>query len=384
MKKTILALIAVISATCFIAAQENNIGIKQNNNYSRAKALQSIMDKYTAKDLPGISIAVYTESEGWWAGSSGYAKVETKTPMNEYHLQYLQSVSKTYMAVAILKLHEEGKIDLDAPITKYLPKQYHHWLKNGNDITVRMLLTHTSGVPEYISNPEYTATILLTPLKVSKMEEALECLKDDEPQYAPGTKYRYTNTNFALLALIADAITGNHATYINKNIFIPLGLSNTHYRNEKNYINNTNLVDSYWDLLNVNKFVNITPMQKANVASMVGDDGIICTPADAVKFMRGLMEGKLLKDSSLKAMEQFVKNDEGRPVYGLGLINFQVDSLTAYGHGGGGIGAGCALLYAPQKHAYIFLATNVGCVWDGPTPEKANAMKEEIWKTVLQ
>jgi D-alanyl-D-alanine carboxypeptidase len=158
-----------------------------------------------------------------------------------------------------------------------------------------------------------------------------------------------------LLALIADAITGNHAAYINKNIFIPLGLSNTNYRNEKNYINNTNLVDSYWDLLNVSRFVNITPMQKANVASMVGDDGIVCTPADAVKFMRGLMEGKLLQDSSLKIMEQFVKNDEGRPVYGCGLINIQVDSLMGYGHGGGGIGAGCALLYVPQKHTYISL-----------------------------
>ena len=79
------------------------------------------MKHYTTNALPGVSLAVYTEKEGWWASAQGYANVEKKIPMQNCHLQYLQSVSKSYMAVEILQLKEQGKIELDAPMTKYLP-----------------------------------------------------------------------------------------------------------------------------------------------------------------------------------------------------------------------------------------------------------------------
>ena len=146
-------------------------GITLNANYSKAAALQAIMNKYTANDLPGLSIAVYTEAEGWWAGASGFAKKETKTSMNICHLQYLQSISKTYMAVLIMKLHEEGKIKLDEPITRYLPVKYSRSIKNANKITVRMLLNHTSGIAEYINDPEYTGATMLNPYTVLKIDD---------------------------------------------------------------------------------------------------------------------------------------------------------------------------------------------------------------------
>src|ERR1700733_16102030 len=118
MKKIFLA-VSVLLSTLLTNAQ-----VSINKNFSKASALEDIMKRYTTNALPGVSVAVYTESEGWWTGSAGYSKVETKTPMTDTNLQYLQSVAKTYMAVAILKLHEEGKIDLDALITKYLPAKY--------------------------------------------------------------------------------------------------------------------------------------------------------------------------------------------------------------------------------------------------------------------
>ncbi|RYZ20021.1 MAG: class A beta-lactamase-related serine hydrolase [Sphingobacteriales bacterium] len=336
------------------------------------------MNKFTAKDLPGISMTVYSSQEGWWSGSSGFSKTETKTAMNADNLQYIQSVSKTFMAVVILKLYEEGRIDLEAPITKYLPARFKEWIKNADQITVRMLLSHTSGIAEYVTDPQYIQTVLLTPLKVADMSKVLECLQDEEPQFAPGSRYLYTNTNYTLLALIAENITGDHARYMDDTVFKPLGLKNTFYRNHKNYLDNPRLVDSYWDLLNAGRPANVTPMQKANVRALVGDDGIISTPADAVKFLVGLMEGKLLKDTTLAMMMKWVRNQEGREVYGLGLIRFELNGQVGYGHGGGGIGAGCALIYVPSKKTYLFLATNIGVVWDGVPAIKANEMKDEI------
>jgi len=370
------------------AQQSNKIdncteGITLNANYSKAAALQAIMDKYTAKDLPGLSMAVYTEAEGWWAGASGFAKKETKTSMNICHLQYLQSVSKTYMAVLIMKLHEEGKIKFDEPITRYLPVKYSRSIKNANKITVRMLLNHTSGIAEYINDPEYTGATMLNPYTVLKIDDFVASLSDEEEQFPPGSQYRYTNTNYMLLALIGDAITGNHATYMRQKMFQPLQLNNSFYRSDKGYLKYPALTDSYWDLLNVGRPANISPLQKSNVASMIGDDGIVSTPIDAVKFFKGLMEGKLVKDSSLAVMKQWVNRDNGTPAYGMGLIYFDIEGIVAYGHGGGGIGAGCLLLYIPVNKLYVFLALNSGTVFDGLTSQKADAMRNEILKALL-
>ena len=131
------------------------------------------------------------------------------------------------------------------------------------------------------------------------------------------------------------------------------------------------LTDSYWDIINEERPANISPMQQANVAPLKGDDGVVATPIDAVKFLRGLMEGKLLKDSSMKMMQEWVTNDAGRPVYGLGLINFDLGGIAGYGHGGGGLGAGCVLLYVPSKKLYLFLAVNLGVLIEGPLVKKS-------------
>ncbi len=355
-----------------------------NREYSKAGTIQSIIKQYTDEGLPGVVIAVYSEKEGWWAHAEGYARIEDKTPMALDHLQYLQSVSKTFMATAILKLCEQDKIDLDASITQYLDARYSAHIKNADKINVRMLLNHTSGIPEYNSDPEYVSLVILHPLTVHKIEDCLKFLANEVPQFAPGSQYKYTNTNYLLLAMIADSITGDHAVYISENILKPLGLINTYYRSDPGYLHYKNLVDSYWDVLNTGVPANVTQMQQANVASLKGDDGIVCTPIDAVLFLKGLMEGRLLKKSSLELMQDWVDNKSGNPVYGMGLSYFSQGGIVGYGHGGGGIGAGCLLLYVPSKKTYVFIATNVGVLIEGRLPRKADAMKNKLLAVILE
>jgi D-alanyl-D-alanine carboxypeptidase len=365
-----------------IMSQENDVVI--NTQYSKAAAIRAILKRYTKEGLPGAVIAVYSEKEGWWAHAEGYAKIEAKKPLEISHLQYLQSVSKTYMAAAILKLRELRKIDLDASITKYLPARYSQYIKNADAITVRMLLNHTSGIPEYISDPEYISLVILHPLTVHKIEDCLKYLADEDPQFGPGGQYKYTNTNYLLLAMIADAITGDHASFMDENILKPLGLKNTYYRNDPDYLHYKNLVDSYWDVLNTGRPANVSQMQQANVCSLKGDDGIVCLPTDVVLFFRGLMEGRLLKGSSLEIMKSWVTDKTGSPVYGMGLSYFAQGGIVAYGHGGGGIGAGCLLLYVPSKKIYVFIATNIGVLIEGKLPQKADSMRNEILAVVLR
>jgi D-alanyl-D-alanine carboxypeptidase len=354
-----------------------------NKSYSKSTALQAVMDSFTNKDLPGVGLAVYSEEEGWWASASGYAQMETKKPMTTSTVHYLQSVSKTYLAVAILQLYEQKKISPDDVISKYLPAKFRQFLPETETITIRMLLNHTSGLPEYNSNPRYTARVLLYPQLPVPPDEMVMSLQGEPLQFEPGTRYLYTNTNYLLLAIIADVITGDHAAYIRKNIFQPLQMNSSWYDPHRRKIDYPNLTDSYWDILGTGRPANITPMQKTNVATMMGDDGVVSTTTDAVLFLRGLMEGKLLKPSSLAMMQQWVKNDHGRAAYGLGLIHFEHDGIEGMGHGGGGLGAGCLLMYVPSKKLYIFLATNTGVVVDGLGGIKANDFKNAVLKVLF-
>jgi D-alanyl-D-alanine carboxypeptidase len=136
-------------------------------------------------------------------------------------------------------------------------------------------------------------------------------------------------------------------------------------------------------VLNTGRPANITPLQRANVATLKGDDGIVCTTTDAIKFLKGLVEGKLLHDSSLALMKQWVNGDDGKPIYGLGLVYYAAGGLIGYGHSGGGLGAGCILIYVPEKKTYIFMATNVGTLLGGDLAKKADDMKNEVLAALL-
>ena len=148
--------------------------------------LDSILTHYTTNALPGVSLAVYSEKEGWWASARGYANSEKKIPMQNCHLQYLQSVSKSYMAVAILQLKEQGKIELDAPMTKYLPSKYSRYIKDAEKITVRMLLNQTSGVPEYNSNPAFVSGVIQHPLDNFTATDCLKSIAGQPSAVCPG------------------------------------------------------------------------------------------------------------------------------------------------------------------------------------------------------
>ncbi|MEJ0056644.1 MAG: serine hydrolase domain-containing protein [Bacteroidota bacterium] len=161
MKKKISGRSAFVLMLSLVAAETFGQEVI-NTNYSKAARLDSALQQVVKEGVPGCSMAVYSK-EGWWASSAGFSKIEDKTPMKGNNLLYLQSVSKTYMAIGILKLYEQGKIDLEAPITKYLPEKYSRHIVDADKITIHMLMNHTSGIPEYNSIPGYITKLLQHP-----------------------------------------------------------------------------------------------------------------------------------------------------------------------------------------------------------------------------
>lgn len=390
MKYLSILLILLISVSCSkqtweIAGNSCTMQEDINSNYSKAAQLQNLLDKYAVIGLPGLALAVYSP-EGFWAGAAGYAKLEDKTVMQPCHLQYSQSVSKTYLAVAILKLQEEGRINLDEKITAYLPAEVSAKVTGAEKVTVRQLMNHTSGIAEYNDKPAYVSYLLQHPLHVFTTMDYLDYIKGDDLRFEPGSKRVYTNTNYLLLALIGDQLTGDHAKYMRDQIFKPLGLVNSYYRDNADYLQQPGLVNSYWDRYSNGVLENCSAMQQVNVGSLIGDDGIIAAPADYVTFLKALFEDQLLSPSSMEQMLTFVKNDTGKYAYGygLGISNDPYKEHDIYGHSGGGIGAGCLLEYIPDKDTYFFIGINIGTVISSPVTEKAEHIREEILDVLLE
>ena len=367
-------------AATFILILLSALSIGQTNGFPEEKkeTVKAVLQKYLEKGIPGLALTVYSPETGFWSHAAGYSNVENEEPLTSDHVFYLQSVSKTYMAVEILQLYEKKKLDLNDPITKYLS---YDWLldKEGVEkVTIKMLLNHTSGIPEYNTDPVLVSKILENPLKVLSVEELVSHIKGKDLDFVPGTKYSYRNTNYELLSLIADKITGDHVAYMEKHIFKKLGLESTYYLSSKNIGDDLNIVDAYWDVLLVGIPANVSKIQRANVSSMKGDDGMVTSTKDAVLFLKGLVSGKLLKPKTLEMMQEFVLNDKGEKRYGLGIQYYDLDVTYALGHSGGGIGAGCVLLYLPELDSIVFLSTNFNTMMDSPIRREAENMQQEI------
>ncbi|MFC4220356.1 serine hydrolase domain-containing protein [Flagellimonas marina] len=357
--------------------------IDSNPNHPKGQEVSPILKSLAENGCPGVSLALL-DSDGWWLQSEGFSNIEAQQKMENTFLHYLQSVSKTYMAVATLQLFEEGKLQLDDPIDQYLAPEVSEMIDRANEITIKMLLNHTSGIPEYNFHPAYASTLLQHPETAFTAKDYIKFIDGKKLTFEPGSQYSYRNTNYVLLALIADSITGDHGVYIKENIFKPLGLQHTYYRISDEKLNGETLSSSYWDRYSDGILENISHIQKQNVTYMVGDDGIVTTPKEAILFLKGLLEGKLLKESTLKLMMTWVNNWEDRPVYGLGLGHGNILGHPFYGHSGGGIGAGCELRYSPETNRYMFIAINIGTVTYSPLHIPLEELRNQLFLAMVE
>lgn len=344
--------------------------------------IEKLLHQIIAKGVPGVVAAV--ESQGVLSmGSAGLAKIEDQTPMETCHLQYLGSIPKAYMATLIMKLHDEGKIDLNASVVKYLPQEIVSYVEGMEKISVKMLMSHTSGLPEYNYERSYLTLLVQYPDRVFTPEELLKFIDGKKLLFEPGTRYMYINANYLLLSIIADQIIGDHGKYMREKILEPLGIKNSYYRIEAGNTYNNRLVNNYWDRYANGILENSSVLLNSNTASMAGDDGIASTPADAIKFLKGLMEGKILKPESLSIMMQWTEDSKGNPTYGLGLDYTEFNGEKAIGHSGSGLGTGAQLYYFPDKNIYMFLAINLATVTESPIHNEMTPLLDQLHKAIL-
>jgi len=369
-----------VTSDCSLPFADSSGENPKNSDY------QALLDKYVKEGLPGLVVLIRTPKDGLWIGAAGYARIEDKTPVKKCSIVYSASIGKTYCAVAIMKLVEEGKLNLDDQINLYLPPDICENIPNGNVATIRNLLGHTSGIPNFDDNTQFIADVLNDPFAITT-DDLIKYVYGKSALFQPGEGYEYSSTGYELLARIIDNVTDeNHSKYYTSHIFQPLGMNSTYYKNETGFPSPDGLLNCYFDRLGDGKIENVSDINNHLTQVFTGSDGIMASVYDYSMFIEALMKGNLVNSQSLQQMTIWHDTYPSKPdmKYGLGL--YQIETKYGYkvGHDGDAMGAAADVHYFPEHDITIVTATNLGTFLETSLPEKYNDFQNELLEAVFK
>ncbi|GAQ56969.1 serine hydrolase domain-containing protein [Streptomyces acidiscabies] len=294
------------------------------------EGVETALKAAMAQGAPG-AMARFVGPSGVQVRTAGVLDRESGAPMDIHARFRIGSVSKTFSSVVLLQLVQEGKLTLDAPVNEYLPG-----LLPDDRITVRNLLTHRSGLADYTDDMfEHTVPGFESVRnRVFSYQELLDLSLALPRTTEPGVSYRYSNTNFVVVGMLIEKLTGTPvAAQYQKRIFKPLGLRDTLYVHPETKIPGFH-VRGYLHPDEAGAPLVDSTEQTVSWAQSAG--AVISSPADLNTFTTALMRGKLLSPEMLDAMRTVTPTDTTNTrFYGLGLRRYDLTcGVQVFGHTG--------------------------------------------------
>ena len=339
------------------------------------KELQSKLNEWhKAGQFPGATLGVVLADGESFGLAVGYSDRDAKSAMKSNDRMPAGSVGKTFAAAAALQLVKEGKIGLDDKIEKYLGKEV--WfarLPNAKDITIRQLMNHTSGLVRYEFKDEFTKYLTEHPMKVWTPEERLAYLFDEKPAFEPGKGWDYSDTNYIVLGMIIERVTGKRFyDEAHRRLIKPLKLSDTIPQEGpimkgviQGYAGAGNPFGGKDAMIENGKFV-INPQLEWT------GGGYASTSRDLARWAKMMYEGKAYDASLLpQVLDGVAAPMLGRETkYGLGVIIRKTQMGTSYGHSGFFPGYLTDMMYFPDKKIAVAVQVNTSApgVFGGKPP----------------
>ena len=296
---------------------------------TEAAALQAALDRARAAfGLNAVAVGVSAGAQLGWSGASGLPRDGT-TPLSGATPFAIASVTKTFTAAIVLQLADEGRVDLDAAVTDYLPE-----LTIARGVSVRQLLGHTSGIADLLA--PMRNRLNAGPSRVWQPAEVLALVGPS--RFAPGTDWSYSNTNYVIAGLLIEGVTGHpFADELERRITGPLKLLGTGVpaRGALPYLLGVSWTSAFW------------------TSAMLDSDA-----ADLVRWGDALYGGAILRPDTLGQMLDFNANG-----YGLGAEQYRFGGLPAYGHSGLLRGYTTLLVHIPDADLTLAVLA-VGHVFD--------------------
>ncbi|MEV5777288.1 serine hydrolase domain-containing protein [Streptomyces antimycoticus] len=315
-------------------AESTVMGFTDAADHTRLRALLRRLT--TVDGAPGVLVEVRNRHGGSSVLTSGVADVKSHAPVRRDSRFRIGSVTKPFVATVVLQLVGEHRVVLDAPVERYLPGVVRGHGNDGRRITVRQLLQHTSGVPDYLAylTPQ---EILEDPLAHHDIRDLVNIALAHPPTFEPGTGWRYSNTGYLLAGMLIEKVTGHpYGEEIHRRIIAPLGLRETYVPGDALSIPGPH-PRGYARPGEDAPLVDITEINP----SVAGPGGsMISSGTDLNRFLAALVRGRLLHPAQLRQMMKTrpTGNPDGR-AYGLGLESRPLPcGGLSWGHTGDALG----------------------------------------------
>jgi D-alanyl-D-alanine carboxypeptidase len=312
----LLALAAAVAAATVSAAPERAA--------AREPQLQRALDDLVAAGIPGAVLLV-REGDRTLRLTSGHGDLRPRTPMRPGDRFRMGSITKTFVATVVLQLVGEKKLRLTDTVERWLPGV----VPNGERITVRHLLGHTSGLFDYGGDRKWLEAAYRDPMRRWTPREIVAVATAHKPHFAPGAAWSYSNTNYFVVGLIVEAATGRKLeSELRRRIYAPLGLRATSLDTVPRIAGPH--AHGYF----------LRPLEDVTVGSpsyVWAAGALVSTADDVARFFQALLGGRLLRPDLLRAMETTMAGAREFS-YGLGLEKVRIPCGAVWGHSGGSPG----------------------------------------------
>jgi D-alanyl-D-alanine carboxypeptidase len=337
MKKSLVSLfVLILFAPAIISAEAAS---KKGDKLARLR--QAVQEKlnelHAGAEFPGATVGFALADGSSASVSTGLADVEAKRPLKPHDRMLAGSIGKTYVAAVMLQLVQEGKLNLDDKIERWFGgDSWFDRMPNAKAITVRMLMNHTSGIPEHVLNERFIADLKKDPDKVWKPEELIAYILDSPALFPAGAGWSYADTNYILVGVIFERITGkNLYKEVERRLLGPLKLTNTLPSDRRiipgvitGYSRPNSPFGFEGRVIRDGKFV-INPQMEWT------GGGFASAAEDLARWAKALYEAKAFRKPYLDQMLNAVEAKTGKgDKYGLGVQVRQSEWGISYGHGG--------------------------------------------------
>jgi D-alanyl-D-alanine carboxypeptidase len=336
-----------------------NFADSSNANSNNLK-YQSLLNSITSKGVVGVTLSVYKPQAGMWLGASGKADLHNNINMEPCNITRVGSTVKMFVSTIILKLEEEGKLNIDDKISKYLQGENIDKIKNANQATIRQLMQHSSGINNYIQDLKFQTASLNNWIKEWRADELLKYSYNKTSYFNPDEDVRYSNTGYILLGLLIEKMEAKPLYKVfDEKIINPLGLTNTSFAGKKPVPDG--IVRGYIDMYS--NFNVIESTYFSGWDYYTADGGLISNAYDMNIFFKALMNGEVINAISLQKMLSW-KTPKEVPVdffsisYGLGIFRIETPKGIAYMHSGNAIGYDANMFYFPSDSTTIIITAN--------------------------
>lgn len=338
-----LGLLVIFISSC---AANNKMRFTALQESQVAAAMDSVMNTY---NIPGAVVGVWEEGKDPLILTKGLADKETGRLVQATDHFRIASITKTFTGTVVLQLIDEGKISFEATLDNYFPA-----VTNASQITIRQVLGMTAGIYDFVNSEYFNTTYYNDLSKVWTHDEILALIYGQPADFAPGTSCKYSNTNFYLLGMIIEEVTGNKVEdEIKTRIFDRLGMSRS------SFPTGTAMTDPYchgYNNIETGGEGTLTDVSIQSPSAPWTSGAIISNIYDLRIWVEALYNGTLL--SAATQAERMTWNDlegtGGKIKYGLGIINL----LGLIGHNGEIEGYNTDMYYLPSKKAAIVCLTN--------------------------